>query len=111
MAFHTKTNWHSLPKETADSGERWSIIWDTKRRGENDSRNTAIEKFEAAALDRAKHLLRMGFVVYEIRAPQGTVFLEEAAIKERLGLRAEVKRGESQRAAEAEDAPSDLPGE
>ena len=38
------------------------------------------------ALDRARHLLRMGFVVYEIRAPQGSLFLGETAIKARLGL-------------------------
>jgi hypothetical protein len=109
MAFHTKTNWHSLPKETADSGERWSIIWDTKRRGESDGRNTAVEKFEASALDRAKHLLRMGFVVYEIRGPLGTVFLEEAAIKARLGLQSEVTRGKNRHADDAEDAPPTVP--
>lgn len=100
MAFHTKTNWHSLPKETADTGERWMIIWDTKRRAESDGRNKAVEKFEAAALDRAKHLLRMGFVVYEIRAPQGTIFLEEAGIKARLGLRAD-----NSLAADPKEAP------
>src|SRR5690242_9283180 len=65
MAFRPKSNLHALPRETADSGERWRIIWDTKRRGAGDGRNTALEKFEGDALDRARHLLRMGFVVYE----------------------------------------------
>lgn len=102
MAFRPKSNLHALPRETADSGERWRIIWDTKRRGAGDGRNTALEKFEGDALDRARHLLRMGFVVYEIRAPQGTLFLEETAIKARLGLTAET----SEDSAEAEkDAP------
>jgi hypothetical protein len=102
MAFRPKSNLHALPRETADSGERWRIIWDTKRRGAGDGRNTALEKFEADALGRARHLLRMGFVVYEIRAPQGTLFLGETAIKARLGLAAE----SSDDSAEAEkDAP------
>lgn len=85
MQFANK-NWHQLSRQQADAGERWTIIWDTKRRADGDSRNTAVEKFESAALDRARHLLRMGFIVYEIREPQGSVFLEETAIKQRLGL-------------------------
>jgi len=89
MQFANK-NWHQLSLQQADAGGRWTIIWDTKRRAETDSRNTAVEKFEAAALDRARHLLRMGFIVYEIREPQGAVFLEEAAIKQRLGITARV---------------------
>lgn len=105
MAFHKKTNWHVIAKEATDSGERWSIIWDTKRRNDSDGRNTAVEKFESAALDRAKHFLRMGFVVYEIRAPQGTVVLEEAAIRERLGFPVESESAE----AVADAAPGESP--
>ena len=89
MQFANK-NWHQLSTQQTDAGGRWTIIWDTKRRTEIDGRNTAVEKFEAAALDRAKHLLRMGFIVYEIREPQGSVFLEEADIKRRLGLQPQV---------------------
>ena len=89
MQFANK-NWHQLSLQQADAGARWTIIWDTKRRPEIDSRNTAVEKFETAALDRARHLLRMGFIVYEIREPQGAVFLEEAAIKQRLGIETRV---------------------
>jgi hypothetical protein len=89
MAFHSKTHWRAIAREAVDSGERWSVIWDTTRRDESEGRNTALEKSEAAALDRARHLLRMKFIVYEIRAPQGSVSLEEAGIKARLGLRAE----------------------
>ena len=89
MQFANK-NWHQLSLQQADAGGRWTIIWDTKRRAETDVRNTAVEKFEAAALDRARHLLRMGFIVYEIREPQGAVFLEEDAIKQRLGIQTRV---------------------
>jgi hypothetical protein len=83
MQFPSK-NWHQLSVAQPDSGARWTIIWDTKRRAETDGRNTAVEKFESAALDRAKHLLRMGFVVYEIREPQGSVYLEETEINRRF---------------------------
>jgi len=69
-----------------DTGERWTVIWDTKRKPGMDGRNSAVERFEAGALDRARHMLRMGFVVYEIRQPSGLVFLGEAGIRERLGL-------------------------
>ncbi len=79
-------SWQHLSGNTGDTGERWSIIWDTQRRSEDSSRNTALEKFEAGALSFAHHMLKMGFIVYEIRGPSGTVFLEEQAIRERLGL-------------------------
>jgi len=52
---------------------------------EIEARNTAVEKLKSAALDRARHMLRMGFVVYEIREPSGSLFLDEAAIHKQLG--------------------------
>jgi len=83
-------SWQHLSAREADNGERWAVIWDTKRNPETDGRNSALEKFEAGALDRARHMLRMGFIVYEIRSPSGSVFLEEAGIKERLGIQPEI---------------------
>lgn len=82
MAFK---NWHHISKDRADSGERWTVIWDTTRITESDAHNKAVEQYESAALDRAKHLLRMGFIVYEIRDPAGAVFLAEDEIKRRVG--------------------------
>ena len=79
-------NWHRLSLQQADAAAQWTVIWDTKRRTETDGRNRAVEKFETAAMDRARHLLRMGFVVYEVLDPDGRVFLEEAAIRQRLGF-------------------------
>ena len=61
-------------------------MWDTSRKPETASRNTALEGSERAALDRAKHLLRMGFVVYELRDSDGLIILDEAGIKDRLGI-------------------------
>jgi hypothetical protein len=81
----SNSNWHHLSAREADDGKRWSIIWDVARKPGTDGRNTALEKFEAGALDRARHILRMGFIVYEIRQPSGSVYLEEAGVLERLG--------------------------
>ncbi len=79
-------SWQHLSGRDTDTGERWTVIWDTKRKPGTEGRNSATERFEAGALDRARHMLRMGFVVYEIRLPSGMLFLEEAGIRERLGL-------------------------
>jgi hypothetical protein len=79
------TNWQHLSASEGDDGKRWSIIWDTTRRQESETRSTAVEKLKSAALDRARHMLRMGFVVYEIREPSGALFLDEPAILAQLG--------------------------
>ena len=84
-------SWQHLSAREPESGERWTVIWDTKRKAGAGGRNTAVEKHELAALDRARHLLRMGFVVYQIRDPSGAVFLETAAIRSRLGLKPEAR--------------------
>jgi|SRR5690242_3405397 hypothetical protein len=78
------TNWQHLSVSESDDGKRWRIIWDTTRHAENQVRNTAVEKTKSAALDRARHMLRMGFIVYEIRDPSGAVSLDEPAIHAEL---------------------------
>jgi hypothetical protein len=85
---YSNSNWHHLSATEFDNGERWSIVWDTQRRPGVDGRSTALEKLEHGALERARHILRMGFIVYEIRQPSGSVFLEEAGVRQRLGLQA-----------------------
>jgi hypothetical protein len=75
---------------SADNGERWSVVWDIERKPGSEGRNTALEKFENGALERARHMLSLGFIVYEIRQPSGVVFLAEQGLRERLGLRAAV---------------------
>ena len=81
----SNTNWQHLAVSEGDDGKRWRIIWDTTRRPESGVRNTAVEKLQSAALDRARHMLRMGFIVYEIREPSGAIYLDEAAIRDQLG--------------------------
>ncbi len=82
-------SWQHLSASDAESGKRWAVMWDTSRKPETASRNTALEGSERAALDRAKHLLRMGFVVYELRDADGIVVLDEPGIKDRLGIKPE----------------------
>ncbi len=77
--------WYNLSAPSADTGARWAVVWDTVRQSGTDGRNTALEKRESDALERARHILRMGFVVYEIREPSGSVVLEEGEIKKRFG--------------------------
>jgi hypothetical protein len=81
----SSSNWHHLSAREFDSGKRWTIIWDVARKQGIEGRSTALEKFEASALDRAQQFLRMGFIVYEIREPSGSVFLEEAGVRQRFG--------------------------
>ena len=82
-------SWQHLSASEADTGERWAVVWDTSRKSETASHNTALEISERAALDRAKHLLRMGFVVYELRDSDGIVILDEPGIRDRLGMQPE----------------------
>jgi hypothetical protein len=58
----------------------WTIWWDTQRRPEAGRWNTAIAQTEASAVERAQHFLKLGFVVYAIRNPDGTVFMDEGQI-------------------------------
>jgi hypothetical protein len=79
------SSWHRLSVTEADNGERWTIVWDTQRRPGGEGRSIAREKLQSGALDRARHILRMGFVVYEIREPSGALFLDGDALHQRLG--------------------------
>ena len=78
------STWHRLSVTEVDNGERWTIVWDTQRRPGLEGRSIAREKLEHGALDRARHILRMGFVVYEIREPSGSIYLAEEALRRRF---------------------------
>ena len=79
------SSWHRLSVTEPDNGERWTIVWDTERRPGIEGRSIAREKGENGALDRARHMRRMGFVVYEIRGPSGALYLDGDALGQRLG--------------------------
>ena len=82
---YASSSWHRLSVTEADNGERWTIVWDTQRRPGVEGRSIAREKLERGALDCARHMLRMGFVVYEIRQPSGSIYLAGDALRQRLG--------------------------
>jgi len=79
MAYN-RTSFKAAPEY--DTGERWIIFWET-RRPESGNWSQAVEKSQAAAVERAKHLLKLGFIVFQITGPTG-VFLDEAEIVKRL---------------------------
>ena len=74
-----------------DTGERWIILWET-RRPESGKWSEAVEKSQAEAMERAKHLLRLGFVVFQITGPTGSVFMTEEEIAQRLRSPSAAKR-------------------
>jgi|SRR5579872_4860209 len=83
-----RTSFKAAPEY--DTGERWIISWET-RRPESGEWSQAVEKSEAAAVERACHLLKLGFVVFQIAGPAG-IFLDEAAIAQRFQPPAAVKK-------------------
>jgi hypothetical protein len=66
-----------------DTGERWVVFWETCR-SESGNWSKAVEKSQAGATERAKHFLRLGFVVFQITGPAGGVFMTEDEITQRL---------------------------
>ena len=81
------TDWHRIKMaEGIEPAPFWAIIWDTSRH--DGTFNTAQDKTEAAAHDRAKKFLQMGFVVYSIIDPAGRKSMDEAAITMRFKLEA-----------------------
>jgi hypothetical protein len=62
----------------------WTILWDMHRRPGNEGWSRATERNEGEALQRAERFLKLGFVVYEIRNPEGLVVHDKAAIRKRF---------------------------
>jgi len=79
MAYN-RTSFKAAPEY--DTGERWVIFWET-RRPPSGTWSQAVEKSQAAAVERARHLLKLGFIVFQITGPAG-VFLEEEEIARQL---------------------------
>lgn len=63
----------------------WTIWWDMHRHPGEDAWSRAMEKTESEAVQRARRFLDLGFVVHQIRAPDGSVFMDEAQITGRCG--------------------------
>ena len=63
----------------------WTIWWDMHRHPGEGAWSRAMEKTESEAMQRARRFLDLGFVVHQIRAPDGSVFMDEAQITRRCG--------------------------
>lgn len=63
----------------------WTIWWDMHRHPGEGAWSRAMETTESEAVQRAQRFLDLGFVVHEIRAPDGSVFMDEAQIAGRAG--------------------------
>jgi hypothetical protein len=63
----------------------WSILWDTREGSDTTQWNVAHAEAEAGALERAEHFLKLGFPVYAIRSPTGSVFMDKEQLTERFG--------------------------
>jgi hypothetical protein len=62
----------------------WTIFWDMHPRPGNEGWSKATEHNEGEALQRAGRFVKLGFVVYEIRGPDGVVVHDKAAIRKRF---------------------------
>jgi hypothetical protein len=67
----------------SDTGQRWSVLWDTTLRPEG-RWSTAEAKTEAEALERAAHFRKLGFAVHAINDPSGVMVMDAAAVEARL---------------------------
>jgi len=67
----------------SDTGERWSILWDTTSRPRG-RWSSAEARTEAEALERAAHFRKLGFAVHAINDPTGATVMDAAGIRARL---------------------------
>jgi hypothetical protein len=72
-------------------GPPWTVLWETKTPSD-DRWSMARADTEHAAMERAAHFLRLGFVVHAIRDPAGELFMDQAQIAQRFGASDEKPR-------------------
>ena len=61
------------------SSPPWTVLWQIKQ-PLDDSWSSAEATSEQAAIDRATHFMRLGFVVHAIKNPSGAVVMDQAWI-------------------------------
>lgn len=74
---------HGDHLEAPESGPPWIVLWDTTARPEGQW-STVRTQSEAAALERAGHFVKLGFIVHAIKDPSGQVVMDAAAIAGRF---------------------------
>lgn len=81
MQYRHRTSFRAAPEY--DTGERWTIRWEIHR-PENGRWSEVVTNSRESAIERTKHLLRLGFVVHEVSGPEG-VYLSEKDALQQLG--------------------------
>jgi hypothetical protein len=92
---------HGDHLEAPDGGPPWMVLWETKP-PPDDRWSAARADTEQAAVERAVHFLKLGFVVHAIKDPTGAVFMDQGQISQRYGTSDERPRGRAR-----EQAPPD----
>jgi hypothetical protein len=83
---HSRYSSHTFPS-TRDARLSWTIWWDMHRRASSEGWSRAMESSEEDALQRTKRFLKLGFVVYAIKDPNGATFMDEAQIADHFAPR------------------------
>ncbi len=81
MQYRPRTSFRAAPEY--DTGETWTIRWEI-RRPEGGRWSEVTTNSRESAVERAKHLLKLGFIVHDISGPDG-VYLDEKAALQQLG--------------------------
>ncbi|MGH7087982.1 MAG: hypothetical protein ACREFQ_03690 [Stellaceae bacterium] len=80
---HRKMLAHADHLEAPEKGPPWIVLWDTAVRPDGNW-STVRTQSEAAALERAAHFVKLGFVVHAIKDPSGAVIMDAARITDRF---------------------------
>lgn len=83
---------HGDHLEAPDGGPPWMVLWETKA-PPDDRWSAARADTEQAAVERAAHFLKLGFVVHAIKDPSGAVFMDQGQIAARFGSSEDRPRG------------------
>ncbi len=75
---------HGDHLEPPPDGPPWIVLWDTAARPEG-SWSSVRTQSEAAALERAAHFVKLGFIVHAIMDPSGAVLMDAETIAGRFG--------------------------
>ncbi len=85
MAQYThKAIIYGAPLAPPEQGPPWTVLWDTTARADGHW-STVHASSEAAALERAAHFVRLGFIVHAITNPSGIVVIDAEDIAHRFG--------------------------
>jgi hypothetical protein len=84
VKYYRKMVVHGDHLIATDTGPPWTVLWDTSARSEGEW-STVRTQTEAAALERAAHFVKLGFIVHAIRDPSGSVVMDAASIAGRFG--------------------------